>query len=74
MKKCPCCQITFTDEAETCPKCQCMLAEYTPEEAEMLTDSFKAKRRRDWIWIFVGVPAMLLIIYGAYWILQRLWR
>lgn len=74
MKRCPCCGVTFTDEPETCPKCNCYLDATSPDEEVMRTAEYKAKRKRDWIWIIVGVPAMLALIYGAYWLLQTIWH
>ena len=60
MKYCRNCHILYSSQAAACPKCGVAAPEEQPQEAA-LPD--KAAVRRDWIWIAIGVPVLIGVIY-----------
>ena len=59
MKYCRNCHILYSSQAAACPKCGVAAPKDTPESAP----ADKAAIRKDWIWIAVGVPVLIGVIY-----------
>lgn len=62
MKFCRKCRIFYSSQAAACPKCGVSVeAAKAVESADGSAD--KKSVRRDWIWIAVGIPLFILLIY-----------
>ena len=59
MRYCKSCHILYSSEAAACPKCGIA----APKEEQKAAPADKASVRRDWIWIAVGVPVLIGVIY-----------
>ena len=59
MKYCRNCRILYSSQAAACPKCG--IAEPPKEQAPVEPD--KARVRRDWVWIGIGVPVLIGVVY-----------
>ncbi len=52
------------ESAEDCPNCGALLA---PEMGGVTkTEEYKKRRKRDWIWLALGVPGLMLFLYLLY--------
>lgn len=71
MKFCKKCGTLYDDKNMECPKCAAEALEPAPP-AEMTEAELTAARKRDWIWILIGVPAFMGFIYLIYYILRML--
>lgn len=65
MRYCKKCRILYSDQAAACPNCGAA-AEPRTEEAPPPAD--KREVARDWIWIVVGIPLFIALV----WFLVRL--
>lgn len=63
MRYCKNCHILYSSEAAACPKCGVPPdAEIAAQRAEAAPADKKAVRR-DWVWIAIGVPVLIGVIY-----------
>ncbi len=60
MKYCRKCHILYSDAAAACPKCGAAEAPVQPsgEKPE------KGRVVRDWLWIVIGVPVLIGVVYA----------
>ena len=69
MKYCKKCGVLYSDLLDACPKCGSM-----PGSAEEPDDSApeapKSTVRRQWIALVIGIPALILILYAAGYMLK----
>ncbi len=64
MKICPNCSMRAPESAESCQNCGALLA---PEMSGVTkTEEYKSRRKRDWIWLALGVPGLMLFLYLIY--------
>ena len=64
MKYCKSCHILYSDAAGACPKCGVIQPEKAPAKNDAPQQSAdKRSVRRDWLWIAVGVPLFIGLIY-----------
>ena len=71
MKYCKNCSILYSDEAAACPKCGIDSAKAEAEEIA----SGKAEHKRvalDWLWLVIGVPLLIGLVYLFVYILRLL--
>ncbi len=66
MKICPKCKTVYSSYAAACPRCGIQ----QPERPDDVAPAPKERVRRDWIWILVGVPAFIGLIYLILWIMK----
>ena len=59
MKYCRNCHILYSSQAAACPKCG--IAQPKAEEQEASPE--RNEVRRDWLWILIGVPALIGVVY-----------
>ncbi|MBO4385003.1 MAG: hypothetical protein J5854_06255 [Clostridia bacterium] len=62
MKYCRNCRIFYSSQAAACPKCG---VSYEAAKANEIAEGEADKRRvrRDWIWLAVGIPLFIGLIY-----------
>lgn len=72
MKVCPKCGMPFDDEVINCKRCGIELLEMPEEAAPMSPQELRERRKKDWIWLGLGVPAFMLLIWGIYTIMGKL--
>lgn len=79
LRFCKQCGTVYDEKVGGCPKC--MTAKevdalrdktYMPPPTEMTKEEIAAKRRKDWIQICIGVPALIGIIYLMFYILKSI--
>ncbi len=64
MKICPNCSMRSPESAGDCPNCGALLE---PEMGGITkTEEYRSRRKRDWIWLFLGVPGLMLFLYLIY--------
>ena len=64
-KMCPRCARLFEETETHCPRCKVELIDVPEAPVEELSEEeLKKKRRSDWMWIILGVPALILLIYA----------
>ena len=63
MKYCRNCHIVYSSEAAACPKCGIPHEAENRQKAVSDTAADKKTMRRDWIWIAIGVPVLIGVIY-----------
>ena len=63
MKICPKCAMTYGDTATLCRRCKLELQQ-APEA--YTADDDPKKRRKDWLWILIGMPLFILFIKLIY--------
>lgn len=61
MKYCKNCRILYSSQAAACPKCG--IAEPKREGGQEQPAPDKEEIRRDWIWLVIGVPILIGVIY-----------
>lgn len=67
MKYCRKCHILYSSYAAACPKCGAVLqsnAEAEPPPAE------KKTVRRDWLWLVIGIPLLIAVMYLAVYLIK----
>lgn len=67
MKRCENCRTLYSEEAAACPKCGVR----EPEEAPGADKPEKAALR-DWIWLVIGIPLFIWLIYLLVYIIKLL--
>lgn len=75
MRFCKKCGTPYTKSLGVCPKCNAQQwLERSPEEAktDLSEQELQAKRKRSWIGILIGVPALIGFLYGIYYIIKLL--
>ncbi len=70
MKRCPSCKTFYSSYAAACPKCGIRRSEAELAEVSKSAPS-KKEVRRDWLWIVIGVPALIGVIYLIIWIMKQ---
>ena len=60
MKYCKNCHIVYSSYADACPRCGVKQPQNKQEEP-----AESGRVRRDWIWLIIGIPALIGIIYLA---------
>lgn len=68
MKRCEKCRTLYSEEAAACPKCG--VREY--EEAPAGEKPDKGSVARDWIWLAVGIPLFIGLIYLLVYVIKLL--
>lgn len=68
MKYCRNCHIFYSNSAAACPKCGIE----QPEEAPQAQPADRSEVRRDWLWLLIGVPVLIGVVYCAVLILKQL--
>ena len=71
MKYCKTCRTFYSDEAAVCPKCGIDAARAKAEAVS----SEKAEQKKvikDWIWLVIGVPLFIGLIYLLVYILRSI--
>ena len=63
MRYCKNCHILYSSEAAACPKCGIPHEAESMKEALSSAPSDKKTVRRDWLWIAIGVPVLIGVIY-----------
>lgn len=54
------------DVTEECPNCGTLMDAEIELKSHMQKESFKRARRRDWLWLVLGVPGLMLFLYLIY--------
>ena len=60
MKYCKKCHILYSDAAAACPKC----GAFEPEKQSGGEKPEKGRVVRDWLWIVIGVPVLIGVVYA----------
>ena len=69
MKYCKKCGVLYSSLLDACPKCGAMPG--SAEESESTApEAPKATVRRQWIALIIGIPALILILYLAGYLLK----
>ncbi len=64
MKICPNCSMRSPESAGDCPNCGARLE---PEmSGAVKTKEYLRRRKRDWLWLMIGVPGLMLFLYLIY--------
>lgn len=76
MKYCKRCGVLYSDAAKDCPRCKIPL-ETVPEgvvmnREDIPEEEYKQIRKKNWIGIAIGVPALFGLIYLLYYIMKVL--
>lgn len=71
MRYCKNCRILYSDQAAACPKCGLAAP---PEGADAGEEPVPDKNavRRDWLWIVIGVPALICAVYLIVYLIKTL--
>ena len=73
MKYCKKCHILYSSELPCCPKCNPAL-----EQAKAQQDEHPAEKadpalvRRQWLWLCIGIPLFILLLYAVAYIMKSL--
>lgn len=73
MKHCKSCGTFYSDAAGVCPRCNASL-EQIPDAPKLSGDELKARRKKDWIGVLIGVPALIGLIYVLYFLIKLIQR
>ena len=65
MKYCRNCHILYSSFAAACPKCGALTNGEQPEEGGEQAESRSAHPLRDWLWLVIGLPVLIAVIYFA---------
>ena len=63
MKYCKKCHILYSSFAAACPKCGTERAAVQAAAQERETEADKKTVRRDWLWLVIGIPVLIAIMY-----------
>ncbi len=71
MRYCKKCHVLYSSFAAACPKCGALTEKRgePPDGGEPLDDARRV--RRDWLWIAVGVPALIAVTYLIVYLVKR---
>ncbi|MBQ3848975.1 MAG: hypothetical protein IKH21_05605 [Clostridia bacterium] len=61
MRYCKNCHIVYSSQAAACPKCG--IAEPIKTDSDAASEADRSEIRRDWLWIAIGVPVLIGVIY-----------
>lgn len=70
MKYCKKCGVLYSSLLEVCPKCNAVLTSPPPQEEP--AEPTQKERRRRWLAIGLGVPALVCFLYFVYSIFAKL--
>ena len=68
MRYCRNCHILYSSFADACPKCGVRPVKRTEAEAQEQADPRAA--RRDWLWLVIGIPVLIAVIYLAVYLVK----
>lgn len=63
MKYCKKCHILYSSFAAACPKCGAEEAAAAARNAARSDEADKKTVRRDWLWLVIGIPLLIGIMY-----------
>lgn len=63
MKYCKKCHILYSGYAAACPKCGADKAAAEAKDARAESEPDKKTVRRDWLWLVIGIPALIVVMY-----------
>ncbi len=64
MKYCRKCGVLYSDLLDACPKCGSMPGSEDSSNSSA-PEAQKSTVRKQWIAIVIGIPALILLLYGA---------
>ena len=59
MRYCKKCHILYSSFADACPKCGAL----RQKQAEPAPEEDGRAVRRDWLWLVLGIPALIAVMY-----------
>ena len=65
MKYCRNCHILYSSFAAACPKCGALTKREQPDEGAEQGPDPSARPLRDWLWLVIGLPVLIAVIYFA---------
>ena len=71
MKHCNKCGTFYSSSLECCPKCSVQKEDTNPKPASDAPENEKSKKR-NWIAILIGIPALILFYYLIIGLLRKL--
>lgn len=73
MKYCRNCHILYSSFAAACPKCGALTGQKSAQSDGEAAQKPQAKAAaRDWLWLIIGVPALIAAIYLIARLISRL--
>lgn len=75
MKICPKCHTIYSNYAAACPKCgitEPPVGASSQVNATERAEIEKSRVQRDWIWIAVGLPMFIALLYTIVWAMKVL--
>lgn len=67
MKYCKKCGILYASVLAACPKCGVNDSDGAPER-----EAAAGEKRRNWISLIIGIPALIFILYLTGWLIKQL--
>lgn len=74
MKICPKCARTYEDDVQSCSKDGVALNAILESPSEMTDEQVRKKRKQDWIFLAVGIPGFMLLLYWMYSLMAKLMK
>lgn len=71
MKYCRKCRIFYSDQAAACPKCG-VSVEAAKENEVAEGEADKRRVRLDWLWLAIGIPLFIGLIYLLVWLFNSI--
>ncbi len=69
MKYCKHCGVLYSSLLDHCPKCDPSIVSHVEPPAP---EADKRTRTRQWVWLCVGIPLLILFLYGIGLLMTRL--
>lgn len=63
MRYCKKCHILYSSFADACPKCGTETAAVRAAAKEKQPEADKKTVRRDWLWLVIGIPVLIAVMY-----------
>ena len=63
MKYCKKCGVLYSSLLPQCPKCNPVVAEHEQAEEAPAPEAPRSVKRRQWIAIVIGIPALIFFLY-----------
>lgn len=79
MKFCKACGTLYDENVGECPTCvgaqlQRDDTDFNVTDQNMPPEEVARKRKKDWIWLALGVPGMIALFYGVFALAKALMR
>ncbi len=72
MKYCKKCGVLYDESLPGCPKCNPVLETILQDRKDNAPQADKKTIKKQWIMLLIGVPALILVLYGVIWLMREL--